>query len=85
MVCERDQSAVSDIAGESDEVLLPSIRSLDMTGGPIASDGGLDALFVENCGRIIGRVLLVALVAWPLTKFVLWIARSKKSRINRQN
>lgn len=85
VVCERDQSAVSDISDKSDGGLLPSVRSLDMAAGPISSDGGLDALFVENCGRIVGRALLVLLVTWPLTKFVLWIVRSKKSRINRQN
>lgn len=82
VVCERDQSAVSDIAGKSDEGLLPNIRSLDMTGGPIASDGGLDALFVENCGRIIGRVLLVALVAWPLAKLVAHAVRSRRNGVD---
>mgnify|MGYP004524091267 CR=1 FL=1 len=79
VVCERDQSAVSDIPSKSDGGLLPTIRSLDMAGGPIASDGGLDALFVENCGRITGRVLLVLLVAWPLGKLVARVVRSKKA------
>ena len=79
VVCERDQSAVSEIPSKSDEGLLPSVNSLDMAGGPVASDGGLDALFVENCGRIIGRVLLVLLVAWPLAKLVVRVVRSKKT------
>lgn len=79
VVCERDQSAVSDISSKPDGGLLPSICSLDMTGGPVLPDGGLDALFVENCGRIIGRVLLVLLVTWPLAKLVLRVARCKNS------
>lgn len=79
VVCERDQSAVSEIPGRSDGGLLPDIRSLDMAGGPIASDGGLDALFVENCGRIVGRVLLLLLVAWPLAKLVLRVVRCRKA------
>lgn len=82
VVCERDQSAVSDIPGKSDGGLLPSVRSLDMAVGPISSDGGLDALFVENCGRVIGRVLLVALVVWPLAKLVAHAVRSRKSGVD---
>lgn len=79
VVCERDQSAVSDIPGKSDGGLLPSVRSLDMAESMVSPDGGINALFVENCGRIIGRVLLVLLVAWPLGKLVARVVRSKKA------
>lgn len=79
VVCERDQSAVSEIPSKSDGGLLPSISSLDMTDGPVASDGGIDALFVENCGRIVGRVLLAVLVVWPLAKLVTRVVHSKKA------
>ena len=79
VICERDQSAVDDLSATADEGLIPDVRSLDLTGGPTASGGGVDALFVENCGRIVGRVLLVLLVLCPLAKLVLRIVRSKGS------
>lgn len=77
VVCERDQSAVEDISDKSAEGLLPSVRSLDVIEGAASSDGGVDALFVENCGRIVGRVLLVLLVVLPLVKLVMRISRSR--------
>lgn len=79
VICERDQSAVDDLSATADEGLIPDVRSLDLTGGPTVSGGGVDALFVENCGRIVGRVLLVLLVLCPLAKLVLRIVRSKGS------
>lgn len=82
VICERDQSAVEDLSATADEGLIPGARSLDLTGGPLASDGGIDVLFMENCGRIVGRVLLVLLVALPLVKFVLCMVRSRRNGVN---
>ena len=78
VVCERDQSAVEDISDKSAEGLLPSVRSLDVIEGAASSDGGVDALFVENCGRIVGRVLLVL----PLVKLVMRISRSRRHGVS---
>lgn len=43
--------------------------------GPLLDDGSINAIFFENSGRLVGRVLLVVLVVWAVWGAVCALSR----------
>lgn len=85
VVCERDLAAKAQpeepepsAAQEVLDIIVPRDAASSVAGA-IASHGPFDDLFIENCGRLLGRVLLVLLARRLLLAVVRFCKRRRLS------
>ena len=78
VICERtaDTEGVG-VVPDSSSVLgdLLGLGLVRSNEGPLLDDGRINAIFFENSGRLVGRVLLVVLVVWAVWGAVCALSR----------